>query len=194
MVRWLTYGTIFAFSAFVLHLVLEPLVTLVFSVVAPGSVQSIAEPVVIVAEFGLAGLVTWLIARFGAKFTFTRNQEDERRGEALLEEERRRVGAAEQHVLDEERLKRLMAEVSRWREARDLHASVSEVLADLGDGDAATAQGASLREELRWALSYSDRMFPLVEPQVTAKTAQRREVGSPGGEAETAAPESPPAP
>ena len=171
MARWLTYGTIFAFSAFILHLVLEPVITLVFSVVSPDSVQTIAEPVIIAAEFGLAGVFTWLIARFEGKFKFTRNEEDERRGEARLEEERRRVGAAEQHTLDEERLKRLMAEVSKWRQARDLHASVSEALAALGDGDAATTDGTSLREELQWALTYSDRMFPLTEPQVTATTA-----------------------
>lgn len=194
MVRWITYGTIFAFLAFMLHLVLEPLVTLVLSVVAAGSVQSIAEPVVIVAQFGLAGLVTWLVARFGAKFTFTRDKEDERRGEARLEEERRRVGAAEQHALDEERLKRLMAEVSKWREARDLHACVSEILAAIGDSDAATAHGASLREELQWALAYSDSMFPLIEPRVTGTTSQQREVGSAGNGAGTTAPEAPLAP
>lgn len=194
MARWLTYGTIFAFSAFILHLVLEPVVTLILSVVAPGSVQSIAEPIVIVAEFGLAGAVTVLVAQFGGKYTLKRDREDERRGEALLEEERRRVDAAEQHALDEERLKRLMVEVNRWQQARDLRASVSEVLAALGDGDAATAHGVSLREELRWALAYSDRLFPLVEPQVTGTTPQEGEVGSAREGAGTTAPESPPAP
>ncbi len=51
--------------------------------------------------------------------------------------------------------------MAEWRKARDLRTYASEALADLGDGDVTTAEGASLRAELQWALDYADRIDPL---------------------------------
>ena len=154
---------IYFVAAFVLHFVVEALVTLVIGVIAPSGAESIAGPVILVANFILAGIATWLIVRFGGRFT--RTEEDMRRGNAYLKEERRRVEVAEQQHVDTERLERLMAEVGKWRQARDLRAYASEALDALGDSDAATAQGTSLRDELQWALAYADRIDSLRERQ-----------------------------
>jgi len=157
--RWFGYITIFFVSAFVLHFAIEAVVPLITDLVAPSSVDAISGPVIFVADFVLAGVATWLIVRFGGQFT--RSEEDKRRGDAFLDEERRRVEAAEQQHLDDERLERLQAEVSAWQRARDLRAYAGEALAALGDGDATTTEGGSLRDELLWALAYADRIDPL---------------------------------
>ena len=159
VLRWFGYTTIFVVSALVLHFVIEGAVTLVMGVVAPNSAQSVAGPFILVADFVLAGVVTWLIARSGVQFT--RTEEDQRRGEAVLEAEHRRFEAGEQQHLDEERLQRLMGEVSMWRQARDIRAYANEALAALGTADASTSQGTSLRDELQWALTYADHIDPL---------------------------------
>jgi hypothetical protein len=153
------YATIFVISAFVLHFPLEALATFVFGAIAPDSVDEIAGPVVLVSELALAFLVTWLIVTKGGQLT--RSEEDRRRGEAFLAEERLRFEAAEHEHLDRERLERLLAEVARWRQARDLRTFANEALEALGDGDVTTAEGHSLREELIWALSFADRIDPL---------------------------------
>jgi len=159
VLRWFGYITIFFVSALVLHFVIEAVVTLVMGVVAPNSAESVAGPFILVADFVLAGVVTWLIHRSGLQFT--RSEEDTRRGQAYLEEEHRRLEVAEQQHLDDERLQRLMGEVSRWRKARDIRAYAGEALAALGTDDVTTSQGASLRDELQWALTYADSIDPL---------------------------------
>lgn len=158
MLRWVGYTVVFVVSAFFLHFVVEAAVTLVMGVVAPNSTRSVAGPIILVLGFVLAGVVTWLIARSGLQFT--RSEEDQRRGEAFLEEEHRRLEDAEQQHLDDERLQRVMAEVGRWRQARDIRAYASEALAALGADAATTSEGASLRDELQWALTYADRIDP----------------------------------
>jgi hypothetical protein len=159
VLRWIGYTVVFVVSAFFLHFVVEAAVTLIMGVVDPNGAQSVAGPLILVVGFVLAGVVTWLIARSGLQFT--RSEEDQRRGEAYLEGEHRRLEDAEQRHLDDERLQRLMAEVGRWRQARDIRSYASEALAALGTGDATTSQGASLRDELQWALTYADRIDPL---------------------------------
>ena len=159
MLRWAAYTVIFFVAAFVLHFVVESVVTLIVGVVAPNTAQSVAGPFILVADFVLAGLVTWLIHHSGLKFT--RTEEDQRRGEAYLKEEHRRFEAAEQQHADEVRLQRLMAEVGKWRQARDLRAYANDALAALGSSDVTTSDGASLRDELEWALGYADNIDPL---------------------------------
>lgn len=159
MFRWIGYIVVFVVSAFVLHFVVEAAVTLVMGVVAPNSARTVAGPFILVAGFVLAGVVTWLIHRSGLQFT--RSEEDRRGGEAYLEEEHRRLEVAEQQHLDDERLQRLMVEVSLWRKARDIRAYASEALTALGTEDATTSQGGSLRDELQWALTYADHIDPL---------------------------------
>ena len=103
--------------------------------------------------------MTWLIARSGLQVT--RKEEDRRRGEDYLEEEHQRLEVAEQQHLDEQRLGRLMTDLSTWRRAHDIRAYAAEALEELGDGDATTGDGGSLREELQWALAYADQIDPL---------------------------------
>jgi hypothetical protein len=159
VLRWFGYISIYVVSALVLHFVIEGAATLVMGVVAPNSAQSVTGPFILVADLILAGVVTWLIARSGVQFT--RSEEDVRAGEAFLDAEHRRLEVGEQQHLDEERLKRLMGEVSMWRQARDIRAYANEALAALGTADATTAQGTSLRDELTWALGYADHIDPL---------------------------------
>ncbi len=159
MLRWFAYAVIFVVSAFVLHNVVEAITTLVIGVFDPNAARDVAGPFILVAGFVLAGVVTWLIHRSGLQFT--RSEEDKRKGEEYLEEEHRRFEAAEQQQHDEERLQRLLAEVNKWRQARDLRSYASEALEDLGTEDVTTSEGTSLRDELQWALAYADRIDPL---------------------------------
>jgi hypothetical protein len=158
LTRWLGYAVIFIVTAFVLHTILV-IVTLVTGIARPESLLTMGGPVTFVVEFGLAAFITWLIVRPRPEPAV--NVEGQRKGDAYLAEQRRYVEAVEQEHLEAERLERLTAALDRWRQARDLRASVSEALADLGDGDATTPEGASLRDELTWALDYADRMDPL---------------------------------
>lgn len=159
MVRWFVYALVFVVSAFFLHFVVESVVTLTIGAVAPGTADETAGLITLVLGFALAGLVTWLIARSGLQVT--RTDEDRRRGEDYLEQEHQRLDVAEQQHLDEQRLGRLMAELTTWRRAHDIRAYAAEALEELGDGDATTGDGGSLRAELQWALAYADQIDPL---------------------------------
>lgn len=159
MSRWFSYAVIFVITAFVLHAFLV-VVSLATGIVSPDSLPTMAGPVTFIVEFGLAAVVTWLIVR--PRSQPARSVEDERKRDAALEDDaRRRVRASEQQHLDEQRLARLTAEVGQWRKARDLRAYASEALEDLGDADVTTAEGGSLRDELRWALEHADGIDPL---------------------------------
>lgn len=159
MLRWFGYAVVFFVAAFFLHFVVEAMVTLFMGTVAPDTAGDVAGPVILVIDFALAALVTWMIIRSG--LTFTRTEEDKRRGAAFLEAEHHRYELAEQEYHDEERLQRLLVEVGRWRQARDIRAYAQEALAALGAEEATTDEGRSLRDELQWALSYADHIDPL---------------------------------
>jgi hypothetical protein len=163
VVRWLVYAVVFVVSAFILHFVVEAAVTLIIGVVSPNTADDTAGLITLILGFALAGLFTWLLARSGLQIA--RSDEDRRAGEAYLEEEHHRLDVAEQHHLDEVRLGRLMAELSTWRRAHDIRSYAAEALEALGDGDATTAEGTSLRAELEWAVSLADRMDPLRSQQ-----------------------------
>jgi hypothetical protein len=121
-----------------------------------------AGPVTFIVEFGLAAVITWLIVRPRASQPAPTSAEDDLKRDAALEDDaRRRVQAIERQYRDEQRLERLTAEVAEWRKARDLRAYANQALADLGDGDVATAEGGSLRADLEWALEYADHIDPL---------------------------------
>lgn len=77
------------------------------------------------------------------------------------EEEMRRLEEAERQRQEERREQQLKAEVARWRRAEDIRAYVMATLKSLGDGDAVIADGQSVRERMRWALDYADRIDPL---------------------------------
>jgi hypothetical protein len=157
--RWFSYAAIFVLTAFVLHAFLV-VVSLATGIVSPDSLLTMAGPVTFIVEFGLAGVITWLIVR--PRGRPEPSEEEERKRDADLEEDaRRRVQAIEQQYVDDHRLERLTAEVAKWRQARDLRVYATEALADLGDGDVTTAEGRSLREELRWALEYADSIDPV---------------------------------
>jgi membrane protein implicated in regulation of membrane protease activity len=159
--RWLSYAIIFVITAFVLHAFLV-LVSLAAGFVSSDSLLTMAGPVTFIVEFGLAAVLTWLIVRPRRRSQPPLSEEEELERDAALESDaRRRVKAIEQHKVDERRLERLTVEVAHWRKARDLRAYAHEALADLGDGDVATPEGGSLRDELQWALDYADRVDPL---------------------------------
>jgi hypothetical protein len=157
--RWFSYAAIFVVTAFVLHAFLI-VVSLATGIVSENSLLAMAGPVTFIVEFGLAAVITWLIVR--PRSTPSLSDEDVAIREAALEDDaRRRVHAIEQQYLDDQRLERLTAEVAEWRKARDLRDYARQAMADLGDGDIQTADGGSLREELRWALEYADKIDPL---------------------------------
>jgi len=158
--RWFSIAAIFIVTAFVLHAFLV-VVSLAAGVVSDWSLLAMAGPVTFLVEFGLAALITWLIVRpRPAGMVLT--PEQERQLDADLEADaRRRVQKIEQQYHDEQRLDRLRNEVATWREARDLREYAREALADLGDGDAETADGGSLREQLQWAIEYADSIDPV---------------------------------
>jgi hypothetical protein len=150
---------IFVITAFVLHAFLV-VVSLATGIVSQDSLLTMTGPVTFIVEFGLAAVITWLIVR--PRSQPVPSAEDERKRDVALEDDaRRRVRAMEQQHVDDQRLARLTAEVGQWRRARDLRAYANEALADLGDGDVATAEGGSLRDDLQWALDYADRIDPL---------------------------------
>jgi len=97
-----------------------------------------------------------------------KREDDERRAiearEAALrrhEEEMRRLDEAERQRQEELREKRLETEVALWRRAEDIRAYAKATLESLGDGDAITENGKSIRESMQWALDYADRIDPL---------------------------------
>jgi hypothetical protein len=157
--RWFSYAVIFIVTAFVLHAFLV-VVSLATGIVSPDSLFTMAGPVTFIVEFGLAGVITWLIVR--PRSVPVLSEADELKRDAALEDDaRQRVKAIEKKYADEQRLERLHAEVAKWREARDLRTYATEAMTDLGDGDVTTADGESLREELQWALDYADSIDPL---------------------------------
>ncbi len=160
MPRWFSYAVIFIITAFVLHTFLV-VVSLATGIVSPDSLLTMAGPVTFIVEFGLAAVITWLIVRPRSQAAPRSEEDDLKRDAALEDDARRRVQAIERQYRDEQRLERLTAEVAEWRKARDLRSYATEALADLGDGDVTTADGASLRAELQWALDYADRIDPL---------------------------------
>ena len=160
MPRWFSYAVIFIITAFVLHTFLV-VVSLATGIVSPDSLLTMAGPVTFIVEFGLAAVITWLIVRPRSQGASRSEEDDLKRDAALEDDARRRVQAIERQYRDEQRLERLTAEVAEWRKARDLRTYATEALADLGDGDVTTADGASLRAELQWALDYADRIDPL---------------------------------
>jgi len=100
-------------------------------------------------------------------FKLERKAEEQRAAEAReaeirrYEERRRRWEEEERRREEAKRKEALEAEVALWRRAQDIRDYVRTALASLGDGDAMTDDGQSLRERLRWALEYADRIDPL---------------------------------
>jgi len=168
MTRWLGYAGIFIITVFVLHSFLV-VVTLLAGWVAPDSLLTFAGPITFVIEFALGAVITWLIVRPTAEPVI--NEEDHRRGEEILAEQHLQVQLAEQHRHDEERLKRLSADLAAWRHAREVRAFAAQALAELDDGDVTSAHGTSFREELTWALEYADSIDPLARKPVGAVEA-----------------------
>jgi membrane protein implicated in regulation of membrane protease activity len=158
--RWFSYAAIFVITAFVLHAFLV-VVSLATGIVSEDSLMTMAGPVTFIVEFGLAAVITWLIVRPRAGRAAPSDEELAKRDAALEDDARQRVRAIEQQYVDEQRLERLTAEVAQWRKARDLREYATQALTDLGDGDVATADGGSLREELQWALDHADKVDPL---------------------------------
>lgn len=161
MPRWFSIAGIFIITAFVLHAALV-IISVAAGVVSGWSLLAMAGPVTFLVEFGLAAVITYFIVRpRGGIPTQPTDEELEKRDADLEADARRRVRAAEQQYHDAQRLERLKVEVSKWRQAHDLRAYANEALADLGDEDVRTSSGASLREELEWALEYADSIDPI---------------------------------
>ncbi len=159
MPRWFSIAAIFVITAFVLHAFLV-FVSVVAGVAGRVSLLTMAGPINFIVEFGLAGIITWLIVRPRPGQVVLSREEEDRIDADLEADARRRVHDIEKQYRDEQRLERLKAEVVRWREAHDLRTYAVEALDELGDGDAVTADGGSLREELEWALEYADSIDP----------------------------------
>lgn len=160
MPRWFSIAAIFIITAFVLHAALV-VMSVAAGVVSGWSLLAMAGPVTFLVEFGLAAVITYFIVRPRGGVPAQMSPEETARHDLDLEADaRRRVQAAEQQVLDVQRLERVKLEVARWREVHDLRAYAGAALADLGDGDAPTSDGGSLREELEWVLRYADSIDP----------------------------------
>jgi hypothetical protein len=158
--RWFSIAAIFIITAFVLHAALV-VISVAAGVVSGKGLLTMAGPVTFLVEFGLAAVITYFIVRPRGGVPVQMSPEETEKHDLDLEADaRRRVQAAQQHIVDEQRLERLKGEVARWRQAHDLRTYVGEALADLGDDDARTSDGASLREELEWALQYADSIDP----------------------------------
>ena len=143
------------------HAAFLVVVSLATGIVSEDSLMTMAGPVTFIVEFGLAGVITWLIVRPRAGRLAPSDEELANRDAALEDDARQRVRAIEQQDVDAQRLERLTAEVAQWRTARDLREYATQALSDLGDGDVHTADGGSLRAELQWALDYADTVDPL---------------------------------
>jgi membrane protein implicated in regulation of membrane protease activity len=159
MPRWFSIAAIFVITAFVLHAFLV-VVSLAAGIVSGKGLLTMAGPVTFIVEFGLAAVITWLIVRPRPSRVALTPEQEQKLDADVEEDARRRVQAIERQYHDEQRLERLKLEVEKWREAHDLRAYAIEALADLGDDDVRTAEGGSLRDELRWALSYADTIDP----------------------------------
>jgi hypothetical protein len=158
--RWFSIAAIFIITAFVLHAALV-VISVAAGAVSGWSLLAMAGPVTFLVEFGLAAVITYFIVRPRGGVPVQPSPEELEKHDLDLEADaRRRVQAAQQHVVDEQRLERLKGEVAKWRQAHDLRTYVGEALAELGDEDAVTSTGGSLREELEWALQYADSIDP----------------------------------
>jgi hypothetical protein len=100
-----------------------------------------------------------------------KREEDERRAAEAREaarvrheEEARRLEEGERRRQEELREKALEAEVAQWRRAEDIRSYVTATLESLGEEDAATDDGESVRKRMQWALDYADRIDPLTTP------------------------------
>jgi hypothetical protein len=80
-----------------------------------------------------------------------RRLEDERQAAIEREKARLRREAEERRLAEEKRMKDLLAQLERWRLARDIRAYVAE----------ATRLGADLDPQPQWALRYADQVDPL---------------------------------
>lgn len=169
MPRWFSIAAIFIVTAFVLHAFLV-VVSLAAGVVSDWSLTAMAGPVTFLVEFGLAAVITWLIVRPRPARVLLTPEEERRRDADLEADARRRVQEIEKQYHDEQRLERLKTEVAKWREARDLREYAREALTNLGDGDAPSPDGGSLREELQWAVEYADSIDP-VHTRLTQSTS-----------------------
>ncbi len=160
MPRWFSIAAIFIITAFVLHAALV-VISLAAGVVSGKGLLTMAGPVTFLVEFGLAAVITYFIVRPRGGIPAQMSPEETEKHDLDLEADaRRRVEAAQQQVRDEQRLERLKLEVAKWREAHDLRAYATEALSELGEGDATTSDGGSLRQELEWALEYADTIDP----------------------------------
>lgn len=102
-------------------------------------------------------------------FKLQRKLEEQRVAEAReaeirrYEEQRRRWDEEERQREEAKREQAFEAEVARWRRAQDIRDYVRAALAALDEGDVATGDDQSVRNRLRWALEYADRIDPLCE-------------------------------
>lgn len=160
MPRWFSIAAIFIVTAFVLHAALV-IVSVAAGVVSDRGMLTMAGPVTFLFEFILAAVITYLIVRPRGGAPAQMSAEELEEHDAALEADaRKRVQAAEQTVRDQQRLEQIKTEVTRWRDAHDLRVYAREALDDLGEGDAVTSDGGSLRAELEWALQYADDIDP----------------------------------
>jgi hypothetical protein len=165
MAKWFGYAAIFVVSVFVMDAILV-LVALLAGMASAEAMRLTAGPFTIIIEIVLAALITYLIVR--PRPEPVRDLEAKRKGEEYLLELARREAAEDQFHLDEDRLHDVQARLALWQQARELRAAAEEALAVLGDGDAQTADGKSMREELTWALRYADTIDPLRSRQTPA--------------------------
>jgi membrane protein implicated in regulation of membrane protease activity len=158
--RWFSIAAIFIITAFVLHAALV-IMSVAAGVVSGRGLLTMAGPVTFLVEFALAAVITYFIVRPRGGTPVQMSPEELEQHDAALEADaRQRVQAAQQTVRDKQRVEQIKAEVSRWREAHDLRVYAREALDDLGDEDAVTSNGGSLRAELEWALQYADSIDP----------------------------------
>lgn len=88
-------------------------------------------------------------------------EEAERRRVADLEEERHRWALQQHRWAEEEREKKLLDEIERWRLARDIRAYVREAITAVTASSGAGEMTLQLRWRLAWALRYADAHDPL---------------------------------
>lgn len=87
-------------------------------------------------------------------------EEAERRRVAEIEAERRRWALQQHRWAEQERKKRLLTELDRWRLARDIREYVRGTVDLVNEHDTAGAMSLALRWELAWALEYARSLDP----------------------------------
>jgi hypothetical protein len=90
-------------------------------------------------------------------------EEARRRKEAEEQHKRWRREEAELRRKEQEaaREKEILGAISKWRTARDVRAYVAEIHALVKEADVTINEGGRGDQELKWALSYADRIDPL---------------------------------